>query len=60
MASRGGARANDGTVSTASLVVGVAATEAARRDVPVGGVAGQHSIPSTSLTTSVVSSDTFA
>ena len=37
MASRGGARANDGTLSTASLVVGVAATEAARQDVPVAG-----------------------
>ena len=32
--------ANDGIVSTASLVVGVAAAEAARQDVPVAGVAG--------------------
>jgi VIT1/CCC1 family predicted Fe2+/Mn2+ transporter len=32
--------ANDGIVSTASLVVGVAAAEAARQDVMVAGVAG--------------------
>jgi VIT1/CCC1 family predicted Fe2+/Mn2+ transporter len=32
--------ANDGIVSTASLVVGVAAAEAARQDVLVAGVAG--------------------
>ena len=32
--------ANDGIVSTASLVVGVAAAEAARHDVLVAGVAG--------------------
>ena len=32
--------ANDGIVSTASLVVGVAASEAARQDVLVAGVAG--------------------
>src|ERR1051325_6571935 len=32
--------ANDGIVSTASLVVGVAAAEAARHDVVVAGVAG--------------------
>jgi VIT1/CCC1 family predicted Fe2+/Mn2+ transporter len=32
--------ANDGLVSTASLVVGVAAAEAARQDVLVAGVAG--------------------
>src|SRR4026208_1113957 len=32
--------ANDGIVSTASLVVGVAAAEAARHDVLIAGVAG--------------------
>ena len=32
--------ANDGIVSTASLVVGVAAAEAARQDILVAGVAG--------------------
>ena len=32
--------ANDGIVSTASLVVGVAAAQAARQDVLVAGVAG--------------------
>src|SRR5262245_43317822 len=32
--------ANDGIVSTASLIVGVAAAEAARHDVVVAGVAG--------------------
>src|SRR3954454_15198068 len=32
--------ANDGIVSTASLVVGVAASEAARSDVLIAGVAG--------------------
>jgi VIT1/CCC1 family predicted Fe2+/Mn2+ transporter len=32
--------ANDGIVSTASLVIGVAAAEAARADVLVAGVAG--------------------
>ncbi|MBM3578420.1 MAG: hypothetical protein FJX40_12345 [Alphaproteobacteria bacterium] len=32
--------ANDGIVSTASLIIGVAATEATRNDVLIAGVAG--------------------
>ena len=40
MASRGGTRANDGIVSTASLVVGVAAADATRQDVLIAGIAG--------------------